>query len=168
MTVKEQQEWKIPPCISNWKNAKVLSEIYQAENLQHFCMISLHEFFELVYLLMRSISSRVTPFLWTNVWQPTVGACRRSTSMRTLPSLPKLSTSPTERCASTVQFFFSFFFSFCPSFECSLALCLFATGQRGRGDESPGGEEDGPEGEGEEGGEAEGAGPDGSRPQGRD
>ncbi|XP_061741713.1 SNW domain-containing protein 1 [Nerophis ophidion] len=22
MTVKEQQEWKIPPCISNWKNAK--------------------------------------------------------------------------------------------------------------------------------------------------
>uniref|UniRef100_A0A3P8ZMQ2 SNW domain-containing protein 1 n=1 Tax=Esox lucius TaxID=8010 RepID=A0A3P8ZMQ2_ESOLU len=24
MTVKEQQEWKIPPCISNWKNAKVL------------------------------------------------------------------------------------------------------------------------------------------------
>lgn len=23
MTVKEQQEWKIPPCISNWKNAKV-------------------------------------------------------------------------------------------------------------------------------------------------
>lgn len=111
MTVKEQQEWKIPPCISNWKNAKVLSEIYQAENLQHFCMISLHEFFELVSLLMRSISSRVTPFLWTNVWQPTVGACRRSTSMRTLPSLPKLSTSPTERCASTVQFFFSFFFS---------------------------------------------------------
>lgn len=24
MTVKEQQEWKIPPCISNWKNAKVI------------------------------------------------------------------------------------------------------------------------------------------------
>ncbi|MGH0131505.1 UNVERIFIED_CONTAM: hypothetical protein FKN15_060134 [Acipenser sinensis] len=23
MTVKEQQEWKIPPCISNWKNAKM-------------------------------------------------------------------------------------------------------------------------------------------------
>ena len=23
VTVKEQQEWKIPPCISNWKNAKV-------------------------------------------------------------------------------------------------------------------------------------------------
>ena len=22
MTVKEQQEWKVPPCISNWKNAK--------------------------------------------------------------------------------------------------------------------------------------------------
>jgi len=22
VTVKEQQEWKIPPCISNWKNAK--------------------------------------------------------------------------------------------------------------------------------------------------
>ena len=22
-TVKEQQEWKIPPCISNWKNPKV-------------------------------------------------------------------------------------------------------------------------------------------------
>ena len=22
MTMKEQQEWKIPPCISNWKNAK--------------------------------------------------------------------------------------------------------------------------------------------------
>jgi SNW domain-containing protein 1 len=21
--VKEQQDWKIPPCISNWKNAKV-------------------------------------------------------------------------------------------------------------------------------------------------
>lgn len=25
MTVKEQQEWKIPPCISNWKNAKVIN-----------------------------------------------------------------------------------------------------------------------------------------------
>lgn len=24
VTVKEQQEWKIPPCISNWKNAKVI------------------------------------------------------------------------------------------------------------------------------------------------
>ena len=24
-TVKEQLEWKIPPCISNWKNPKVLS-----------------------------------------------------------------------------------------------------------------------------------------------
>lgn len=23
VTVKEQQDWKIPPCISNWKNAKV-------------------------------------------------------------------------------------------------------------------------------------------------
>jgi len=23
VTVKEQKEWKIPPCISNWKNAKV-------------------------------------------------------------------------------------------------------------------------------------------------
>ncbi len=23
VTVKEQQEWKIPPCISNWKNPKV-------------------------------------------------------------------------------------------------------------------------------------------------
>ena len=22
VTVKEQQEWKIPPCISNWKNVK--------------------------------------------------------------------------------------------------------------------------------------------------
>ena len=22
VTVKEQQDWKIPPCISNWKNAK--------------------------------------------------------------------------------------------------------------------------------------------------
>jgi SNW domain-containing protein 1 len=22
VTVKEQKEWKIPPCISNWKNAK--------------------------------------------------------------------------------------------------------------------------------------------------
>lgn len=27
MTVKEQKEWKIPPCISNWKNAKVLENI---------------------------------------------------------------------------------------------------------------------------------------------
>lgn len=25
VTVKEQKEWKIPPCISNWKNAKVLT-----------------------------------------------------------------------------------------------------------------------------------------------
>lgn len=25
VTVKEQKEWKIPPCISNWKNAKVSS-----------------------------------------------------------------------------------------------------------------------------------------------
>lgn len=24
VTVKEQQDWKIPPCISNWKNAKVI------------------------------------------------------------------------------------------------------------------------------------------------
>ena len=22
LTVKDQQDWKIPPCISNWKNAK--------------------------------------------------------------------------------------------------------------------------------------------------
>lgn len=22
VTVKEQKEWKVPPCISNWKNAK--------------------------------------------------------------------------------------------------------------------------------------------------
>ena len=22
VTVKEQQEWRIPPCVSNWKNAK--------------------------------------------------------------------------------------------------------------------------------------------------
>ena len=22
VTVKEQQDWKVPPCISNWKNAK--------------------------------------------------------------------------------------------------------------------------------------------------
>ena len=28
MTVKEQQEWKIPPCISNWKNQKVRFENY--------------------------------------------------------------------------------------------------------------------------------------------
>ncbi len=25
VSVKEQQEWKIPPCISNWKNPKVRS-----------------------------------------------------------------------------------------------------------------------------------------------
>lgn len=49
---------------------------------------------------MRSISSRVTRFLWTNVWQLMVGAYRPSTSTRTLPSLPKLSTSLTERCVS--------------------------------------------------------------------
>ena len=24
VTVKEQQEWKIPPCISNWKNASLI------------------------------------------------------------------------------------------------------------------------------------------------
>lgn len=29
MTVKEQQEWKIPPCISNWKNAKVSLSLHQ-------------------------------------------------------------------------------------------------------------------------------------------
>ena len=23
LTVKDQQDWKIPPCISNWKNSKV-------------------------------------------------------------------------------------------------------------------------------------------------
>jgi len=28
VTVKEQQEWKIPPCISNWKNAKVCCRYY--------------------------------------------------------------------------------------------------------------------------------------------
>lgn len=27
VTVKEQKEWKIPPCISNWKNAKVFRNI---------------------------------------------------------------------------------------------------------------------------------------------
>jgi len=27
VTVKEQKEWKIPPCISNWKNAKVFRKI---------------------------------------------------------------------------------------------------------------------------------------------
>lgn len=24
-TVKDQQDWKIPPCISNWKNPKVIA-----------------------------------------------------------------------------------------------------------------------------------------------
>jgi hypothetical protein len=23
VTIEEQQDWKIPPCVSNWKNAKV-------------------------------------------------------------------------------------------------------------------------------------------------
>lgn len=64
--------------------------------------------------------------------------------------------------------FLKIFFSLFVLLSSAHSRCLFATGQRGRGDESPGGEEDGPEGEGEEGGEAEGAGPDGSRPQGGD
>lgn len=25
LTVKDQQDWKIPPCVSNWKNSKVWS-----------------------------------------------------------------------------------------------------------------------------------------------
>jgi len=32
VTVKEQQEWKIPPCISNWKNAKVEIHVIFAGN----------------------------------------------------------------------------------------------------------------------------------------
>ena len=32
VSVKEQQEWKIPPCISNWKNARVSTHIFSSCN----------------------------------------------------------------------------------------------------------------------------------------
>lgn len=35
VTVKEQKEWKIPPCISNWKNAKGISK-------SKFCYLNIH------------------------------------------------------------------------------------------------------------------------------
>lgn len=54
-------------------------------------------------LSIQSISFRVTQFLWTSAWQLTGGACRRSTSTRTLPSLLRLSTLLTERCISTLH-----------------------------------------------------------------
>lgn len=121
------------------------------------------------FLLICSLPFRVTPFLWTNVWLLMDGACKRFTSMKTLPSLLKRSTSPIERCAPSVHecclFLMCLFLS---ARGMHTWICIVFTGQRGSGDESPGGEEDGPEGEGKEGGETQGAGPDGSRPQGRD
>lgn len=35
--MKEQQEWKIPPCISNWKNPKVCPALlYKTLSIVHF------------------------------------------------------------------------------------------------------------------------------------
>jgi len=40
VTVKEQQEWKIPPCISNWKNAKVETFLVWIVSDDIICVIS--------------------------------------------------------------------------------------------------------------------------------
>lgn len=90
MTVKEQQEWKIPPCISNWKNAKVKSGVVVV-------VFTLVVALLLIPLDAVNVSYRVTPFLLINVWLLMVGGCKRFTSMKTLPSWPRLSTSLTER-----------------------------------------------------------------------
>lgn len=40
MTVKEQQEWKIPPCISNWKNAKVIIIDRKKKTCSHLSLVN--------------------------------------------------------------------------------------------------------------------------------
>eukprot|EP00731_Ephydatia_muelleri_P027213 Em0019g86a len=34
VTVKEQQDWKIPPCISNWKNPKARKAIARRSTME--------------------------------------------------------------------------------------------------------------------------------------
>lgn len=120
MTVKEQQEWKIPPCISNWKNAKVVFTQELIRALGFFtvcmsyrmhatclmcCMRGLYDSFycaDLIFsatffFLMCSFSFRATPFLWTSVWLQMVEGCKLFTSTKTLPSWPRHSTSLIER-----------------------------------------------------------------------
>lgn len=61
VTVKEQQEWKIPPCISNWKNAKVvINKIHS--HLSFFVFVFVFVFF----LLVRREDSEVQLILLLN------------------------------------------------------------------------------------------------------
>ena len=39
VTVKEQQEWKIPPCISNWKNNRVNMTTCFLPSLSHYALL---------------------------------------------------------------------------------------------------------------------------------
>lgn len=81
----------------------------------HYSYLTFTAFFVCINasLLICSLSVRVTPFLWTNVWLLMDGACKRFTSMKTLPSLLKRSTSLIERCTPSVH-------------ECCLFLmCMF-------------------------------------------
>lgn len=132
MTVKEQQEWKIPPCISNWKNAKVMTPelietlggflslnvkhivvfhtlhkhlIFRTPDLGHgiSSFIALLPFFSPAHLCsMCLMSVRATPFLLTNVWLLMVGGCKQFTSMKTLPSWPRRSTLQIERYSTII------------------------------------------------------------------
>ena len=77
VTVKEQADWKIPPCISNWKNAKVKWTLHDT---------GLNRASRLFFLC------RVTPFRWINVSQPMVVVFKARISTRTSPSWPKRCT----------------------------------------------------------------------------
>lgn len=56
VTYQDQQNWKIPPCVSNWKNQKVKSTNFWIGNYTDV---------------------RVIRFLWINAWQLMDEACRK-------------------------------------------------------------------------------------------
>lgn len=65
LTVQDQQAWKIPPVVSNWKNAKARAD-YRP-------LFSLHP-------ERTTMACRVTRSRWTSVWQQTAGPCSRPPS----------------------------------------------------------------------------------------
>lgn len=77
MTVKEQQEWKIPPCISNWKNAKVSLSLHQ---LLIFLLL-VKKYWQWIQLLLSQISHCCFSGLYHSAGQA-FGCWRTRTSNR--------------------------------------------------------------------------------------
>lgn len=59
VTVKEQKEWKIPPCISNWKNAKVSRNFSSILYLNRVYFATLRE-----VTLKRNLIYSILPRIW--------------------------------------------------------------------------------------------------------